>query len=234
MLLFVIILAPFFIIALLNLITVRFRNPYKLYMVFGKKGSGKSTFLVKTAIRYISKGYAVYTNMPEILIKNVRLINADDIGDFVPEQNSVLIIDEVGMIYDNRKFKSFKDSTRDFYKLQRHYKVICYLASQSWDIDKKLRDLTDAMYLHVCLFNVLSIGKRIVRKIVLTESTSEAESRIADNLKFAPIWNWTFTYIPRWHKFFDSFNVPDVDPIPYQSLEGLEIKLKKKKKTHVR
>lgn len=229
-----IIACPFFLVLLLNLVTRRFRNPYKLYMVFGKKGSGKSTFLVKTAIRYLSRGYAVYTNMRDLLIDGVRYIDLNDLGDFVPSCDSVLLCDEVGMIWDNRQFKQFKSCVRDFFKLQRHYKVICYLASQTWDIDKKLRDLTDAMYLHVCLFNVFSIGKRIVRRIVLTESTSEAESRISENLKFAPVWNWTFTFIPRYSKYFDSFNVPSLPEIPYESLHGLSIKLRKKTKKRSR
>lgn len=226
---FLLILAsPFFLIFVLGLVTRRYRNRYKLYMVFGKKGSGKSTFLVKTAIRYMSRGYLVYSNMLDLKIDGIRYIDPSDIGDFVPCSDSLLILDEVGMIWDNRNFKSFRDVTRDFFKLQRHYKVICYLASQTWDIDKKLRDLTDAMYLHVCLFNVFSIGKRIVRRIVLTESTSEAESRISDNLKFAPIWNWTFTYIPRYSKYFDSFNVPKLPELPYDELSGFKIKLKKR------
>ena len=29
--------------------TRKYLNPYKLYLVFGKKGSGKSTYLVKLA-----------------------------------------------------------------------------------------------------------------------------------------------------------------------------------------
>lgn len=197
-------------------------------MIFGKKGSGKSTLLVKYILKYMSKGYVVYSNMLELKIDGVRYIDPMLLGDFVPSQNSVLALDEVGMLWDNRQFKSFKPSTRDFFKLQRHYKVVCLLASQTWDIDKKLRDLTDSMYLCVCLLNVFSIGKRITRRIVLTESTSEAESRISENLKFAPIWNWKFTYIPRYSKYFDSYNVPDIPEIEYVPLSGIPIKVKKK------
>ena len=39
---------------------VRFRNPYKLYMVFGKKGSGKTTLMTKLALAYQKKGWKVY------------------------------------------------------------------------------------------------------------------------------------------------------------------------------
>ena len=229
MILLVLIFAPLTICLLLTLFGSKFKNPWKLYMVFGKKGSGKSTFLAKKAVQYMKKGFIVYTNMPDMMIQGVRYINIDDLGEFVPESNSLLLCDEVGMIWDNRNFKQFKPSVRDFFKLQRHYKVICFLASQSFDIDKKLRDLTDGMFLVVNLFGLLSIAKRIYKSITLTESTSEAESRIAENLKFSPIWNWQFTSIPKWSKYFESFTVPDLPKLEYITLEGKEIKVKKKK-----
>ena len=54
------------------------------------------------------------------------------------ESPSVIFIDEVGMIWDNRDFASFAHCVRDWFKLQRHYKCKVYLFSQSFDIDKKL------------------------------------------------------------------------------------------------
>lgn len=204
----------------LKLFTRRYANPYKLYMVFGKKGSGKSTYLVKLALKYIKKGWIIYTNMDDLMLPGVRWFNLDHLGAYVPEQNSVLLLDEVGMIWDARDYKNFKPSVRDFFKLQRHYHVICYLASQTFDIDKKLRDLTDGMFLHVNIMNVLSVGKRIYKKIVLTESTSEAESRISENLKFAFPLNWSFTWIPRYAKYFDSYDVPEMPKLPYREQSG--------------
>ena len=211
-----------------KLIFKRYQNRWKLYMIFGKKGSGKSTYLVKTAIRYIKHGYNVYTNMPDLMISGVRYIDIDQLGKFVPVANSVLLCDEAGMIWDSRDFKKFRPEVRDFFKLQRHYKVIVFLASQSFDIDKKLRDLTDCMFLHVNILGVLSIGKRIYKSITLTESTSEAESRIAENLKFSPFWNWSYTWIPKYSKYFESFILPDTPEIPYSILEGFSFKTKKR------
>lgn len=202
----------------IKLFTRRYANPYKLYMVFGKKGSGKSTYLVKLARRYLKKGWHVYTNMDDMMIDGVRWFDLDHLGDYVPEENSVLLLDEVGMIWDARDYKKFKPAVRDFFKLQRHYHVICYLASQTFDIDKKLRDLTDGMYLHINVLNVLSVGKMIYKKIVLTESTSDAESRISENLKFSAPFNWTFTYIPKYAKYFDSYNIPNKPQLPYREL----------------
>lgn len=223
MIVLAIIFCPVLLLLIVGLITKKWRNPWKLYLVFGKKGSGKSTYLVKLAVKYLKKGYNVYTNMEDMVIPGVRLIDIQQLGEFVPEANSLLLVDEVGMIWDNRNFKNFKPEVRDFFKLQRHYKVLVYLASQTFDIDKKLRDLTDGMILNINVLNVFTIGKTISRKITLTESTSEAESRIAENLKFRPFWSWKYTYIPKWAKMFQSFVIPDMPKLPYRDIISNEV-----------
>lgn len=222
MIVLIIVFSPIIFCLLVGLITRKWRNPWKLYLVFGKKGSGKSTYLVKLAYKYMKKGYSVYTNMDDMMLPGVRWFHIDLLGEFVPEAHSLLLVDEVGMIWDNRNFKNFKPSVRDFFKLQRHYKVLVYLASQTFDVDKKLRDLTDGMILNINVLNVLTIGKTIVRRITLTESTSEAESRIAENLKFRPFWHWKFTFIPKWSKYFNSFEVPDLPKLPYREIINRE------------
>lgn len=197
--------------------TRKYLNPYKLYLVFGKKGSGKSTYLVKLARKHLKKGWIVYTNMEELFMLGVRHFEIKHLGDFVPEAHSLLILDEVGMIWDNRDYKTFKPQVRDFFKLQRHYHVKVYMASQTFDVDKKLRDLCDGMYLHSNFARVFTLGKRITRRVVITESTSEAESRISEDLKICPFWEWTLTYIPRWAKFFDSHAIPEKPHLLYST-----------------
>lgn len=198
-----------------SFIVRKYKNPYKLFMVFGKKGSGKSAFLIRQAIKYQNKGYLVYTNMSDCCLENVRIINPDDLGDFVPVKDSCLLLDEVGMLYDNRNYRNFKSSVRDFFKLQRHYKVICFLASQTFDIDKKLRDLTDEMYLISNIATAFSLVRPIRKSVTLTEATAEGESRIAENLKFKMITSWRLYWIPSMIKYFESFKAPDLPDIEY-------------------
>lgn len=207
-----------FLSVIFILLTFKFRHynsPYKLIMVFGKKGSGKTTFLVSQAFKYHKKKYTVYTNIQDLNLPWIRHFDVSDLGKFVPVENSVLLVDEAGTIYDNRKFKSFSDETRDFFKLQRHYKCIVFLASQSYDVDKKLRDLTDDMILCQSFLPWLAFRRPIRRKITLTEASSFGESRIADNLKFAFPTSWRFTFIPKYAKYFDSFRVDQKPEIPY-------------------
>lgn len=202
---------------LLFLLSRKYRNPYKLIMIFGKKGSGKSTTLTKLALKYLKKGWTVYTTEP---VPGTYKIDPNQVGFVNFKPHSVILIDEVGMIWDNRNFKSFKPEVRDFFKLQRHYKLRVYLFSQSFDIDKKLRDLTDEMYLMKCFFNVFSYGKKINRKIVLTKSTSEAPSTISEDLIFDPLllfWCGSrfLTFIPKYAKYFDSFYTPTLKIVDF-------------------
>lgn len=215
------VLIGFTIICLfLLLITRKYRNPYKLIMIFGKKGSGKSTTLTKLALRYLKKGWSVYSTEP---VPGTYQITPEQVGFVQFNPHSVILIDEVGMVWDNRNFKSFKTEVRDFFKLQRHYKCRVYLFSQSFDIDKKLRDLTDEMYLMKCFFNVISYGKKINRRIVLTKSTSEAPSTISEDLIFDPLllfWCGSrfLTYIPKYAKYFNSFYAPNLKIVDFPRL----------------
>lgn len=224
---------------ILFLLSKKYRNPYKLIMIFGKKGSGKSTTLTKLALKYLKKGWTVYTTEP---VPGTFKITPEQVGFVSFQPHSVILIDEVGMIWDNRNFKSFKPEVRDFFKLQRHYKLRVYLFSQSFDIDKKLRDLTDEMYLMKCFFNVFSYGKKINRKIVLTKSTSEAPSTISEDLIFDPLllfWCGSrfLTFIPKYAKYFDSFYTPSLKIVDFPrtpARESNKISFKEKIKRWLR
>lgn len=190
-----------------------YRHPnYKLYMVFGKKGSGKSTYMVKLAYKYHKAGVKVYCTS---YIPFTYYIPDSLIGKVALDEGSVLLVDEVGMLWDNRQFKTFPTYLRDWFKLQRHYKITVYLFSQSFDIDKKIRDLTDEMLLIRKYFGFLSIGRRILRKVTLTSASDFAGSTIADELKFDLLLlpgSCKFTFLPRWRRYFDSFDAPVLDP----------------------
>ncbi|MCI9438639.1 MAG: hypothetical protein HFH85_16055, partial [Lachnospiraceae bacterium] len=175
----------FGLVAFCMVMAVKFRNPYKLTMVFGKKGSGKTTFLVKQAVMHMRRGQTVYST---VYIPGAHLFDVQLIGNYTFPPESVVFIDEVGMIWDNRNFKAFRPEVRDWFKLQRHYHVKVYLFSQTFDIDIKLRNLTDEMYLCQCHMGFLSVARKIKRSIILVQPSGESESRIADSLEFVPLW----------------------------------------------
>lgn len=223
-----------------DVLTRKYLNPYKLTMVFGKKGSGKSTLMVRMAYQYLADGWTVFCT--ERLDGCIH-IDYRDIGYKQIPPRSVLLVDEVGMIWDNRKFKEFKPEVRDWFKLQRHYKVKVVLFSQTFDIDKKLRDLTDDMYLCTNVARVFSWAKRITRRVVLVKPGPESPARIDEELAYDLILWWPFgsrilTFIPRWAPFFDSHNCPTLSEVEWQPEPELHVpkslqkaRKKSKKKT---
>lgn len=199
-----------------SLYSKKYRNPYKLTFVFGKKGSGKSTLMVKQMLKDLKKGWIVYTDMQDVRIPGVRIIDSSQLLEtFVPEPGSSCYLDEVGIAFDNRKYKNFSDGLRDFFKYQRKYRVKICMNSQSFDVDLKIRTLTDSMVLVTNIGNVFSLCRPIVRSITLTEATSEAESRIADSLKFGKFTTWRLYFMPRYFKYFESFDAPERPFIPW-------------------
>ena len=228
----------FFFVFFLNIATLKYKNPYKLTMIFGKKGSGKSTTLTRIALEALKAGKEVYANIP---LPGAHLIKETDVGYYDIPPESVLIIDEAGMIWDNRHFKNFKPEVRDWFKLQRHHRVRVYLASQTFDIDKKIRDLCDDMYLIECRFRIFAYGRRILRKITLTKPVGDAESKITEELQFDSIlYAWAgsrlCTLIPRYAGLFDSYSVerlpapkipwklmPEGAPLPSRSFVWLHL-----------
>lgn len=192
-------------------VSLRFRNPYKLIMLFGKKGSGKNTLLTKLSVKYNKMGYHVFSDSE---IYNTYKLDTNWIGKFDFPENSVLMVSEAGITWDNRNFKSFSSEVRNFFKLQRHKKVIVYLASQSFDVDKKLRDLTDRMYLIVNYMGIFSVAKSINKSISIHNASDEnnGESFLTETYSFGFPWEWIFTYIPRWIPFFNSFECESFPP----------------------
>jgi len=186
-----------------------FSNHYPLIMVFGKKGSGKTTLLVKLALEHIKSGWNVYTNVG---LPGTSSFNPLTIGKMSFPENSVVFIDEASISWDNRQFKNFSRETLEWFRYQRHAKVKVYLFSQTFDVDKKLRDLTDEMWLVEKKFTVFAWCRRIIKKVTLTEATEDKPSRIDESLKFdsilfAPLGSRMLVFLPRYSTLFDSFEL---------------------------
>lgn len=187
-------------------LTREYVNPYKLYMVVGKKGSGKSTMLTRLAYEHVRNGWTVYTTEG---LPGTYKIDYTDIGKFDLPRGSCLLVDEVGMIWDNRKYKDFPDHLRNWFKYQRHEGVKVYLFSQTFDVDKKIRDLTDNLYLVTNKARVFAYAKRIIKVPDLVKPSAEGPARLDDVLKFDSfLWFWCgsrmLTFIPRYAKLFNS------------------------------
>lgn len=215
--LLVFLLIFFALVMVLMLYSRKYANPYKLIMLFGKKGSGKTTLITKLAWKFCNQGKEVFVEAPlSFEHENLHFYDPHEIGIKVFPPDSVTFIDEVGILYDNRKFKTLPDHVRNYFKYQRHYRNTVYMFSQDFDVDVKIRKLTDYMFLVNCHMNIFSVARRIKRTITIVQASAESESRIADNLEFVPLWMQLFgvnacmfTFIPKWVNKFNSYVIED-------------------------
>lgn len=115
-------------------------NPYKLDLVVGSKGSGKSLYMAKVADEWVSRHLPVYSNMGI----GSPLPDKYWLRDYPPD--SLIIIDEVGVIHADRDFKNFPVACMEWYKMQRKRQLRILLSSQTMDVDKKIRNLCDRIY----------------------------------------------------------------------------------------
>lgn len=198
----------------------KYNNPNKLIFIFGKKGSGKSTYMVSLMLKHLRRGWHVYTNMFDVNIPGVRLMNVNQLISCVPDPHSVLFIDEGGLIWDNRASKTFAKGYTEFFKLQRKYKCKVYINSQDFDIDKKIRQLTDRMVLMSSIAGCIGVVRPIIRKVALVEASANGESRIADNLKFASLLSFRFIWLPFYFRYFNSFQAPYRPPVTFDTVAG--------------
>ena len=206
----------------------KYNNPNKLIFIFGKKGAGKSTYMVYLMLKHLRQGWNVYTNMTDINIPGVRIMDVKQLITCVPDPHSVLFIDEGGLIWDNRGFKSFDRGYTEFFKLQRKYKCKVYINSQDFDIDKKIRQLTDSMVLMTSIAGCIGVIRPIVRKVALVEASAAGESRIADNLKFSGLFSFRFLWLPSYFRYFDSYSAPFRPAVDFKAVPGELAQLKLK------
>ena len=85
--------------------------------------------------------------------------------------------------------------------------MILKILSQTFDIDLKLRNLTDEMYLLSNCFRVFSVARRISKKITIKEC-ADGTSTLSDTYEFYPLLfgGLKFTFIPRYTSFYKSYD----------------------------
>lgn len=198
----------FLIIGVLLYLKRRYANPYTLTFIFGKKGAGKSCSMVRLMLKFQKKGWHIYTDMKDIRIPDVRIVDVTAFERWRPEPNSVVFLDEVGISMDNRNYSKFPEGLRDFFKYIRKMKCRVYMNSQAYDVDKKVRDTVDSMVLQTCVLGCISIARPIKRTITLTEPVSGVGSDIVDKLSFTNFLTWRFYWMPNYFKYFDSSEMP--------------------------
>lgn len=174
---------------------------FKTYCVFGLKGSGKSLYFVKLMRFYHRRGFTIYSDFP-VSFDWVIPISLSDLEIYKPVYKSCVFLDEVGISLDNRQFKSFKPGLRDFFKYSRKFGCNVFINSQSFDFDKKVRDLVDVFIYVKRFLPGFSLVRTIRRFLVLVPSTGDCDARCAMDLKFTL--SFKFLFRPFYYRFYDT------------------------------
>lgn len=205
---------------------------------FGVPGVGKNTMLTKFARREIrrqklSKIFPfiqaydhVYT---DFFVKGAEVFEYDYIKKY-KMYNSLILIEEMGINADNRKFKSFTDEERDFYTLHRHIGCDLIYATQDYSkVDAKVRQLTQELWYMsktvVPIFKHFTSAKRIYRAITINEHLGELTLgyRFCNIIESLFVSNFKLCFRPLYYRYFDSFDEgslkqrPELVSIPWGS-----------------
>lgn len=186
--------------------------------IFGAPGSGKTTVLAKISRQFLKKGFRVYANFP---LKDTILINDEDLGKYA-FTDSVLLLDEAGISYNNRdafgKHGLMKDPQRlQYWKLCRHYlqknkNGAIFVASQGWnDIDLKIRTLsTNYIYIKRGIIPCFTVLKTIFKKCDIDQMSHEP----TDFYQYDIFIFWKLCFRPKYYKYFDSYDAPELPEYP--------------------
>lgn len=210
------------------------KHPLQLNVYFGVPGSGKTTYAAYLAreaqreslvirfckrfpcrfTRWILNGknwkrsYPVWSNVP---IQGTYHLNAKtDIGVYMI-QNGKMIIDEAGVEFNNRDYKSFPKAAVHFFKYHRHYGVSVDVFSQSFeDMDVTLRRLAQNFYVvKRSLLPFFVVTKHIRRKVGIDENSHQ----LVDAYSFGlPVLDSKWIFCPPLWKMFDSYDTPELPP----------------------
>lgn len=209
-----------------NFLTSDYVNPYRLICVIGSKGSGKSTYLCKQALNGLKRGKKVYSTMR---LPGTIPIDKDDIGKVSFSPGSIVLIDEAGVLFDCRDYKSFTPAQRDFFIYQRQNKLTVYLVSQTVNVDKKIVQLTDRLYIQKNFARIFSVTRRVNKQLTIGHAGEDGNGTLIEDYKLAPILfgGIEFTYIPRYIEYFQSFDPPELQELKREAdqLTDLQYKL---------
>lgn len=227
MILNLILLILVFFIFIYKKVTDRYVSPYTLDIFFGRKGCGKSSTLQKLAQKYHKKGWTVYSDIGNTMQSFVHQIDCRKLYQYQFPENSVILIDEINLLWDNRDFRSFPKELQKMLRLQRHRKIKLIMFSQTYDCDLKIRNLADHLYLCNKFLRVWTVCTAYVKRpVVLSSEQTTTEARMADDFQKLPFWYSNITFIPRWIKNYDSFKDDSSDYIWIWNYEDQQFNLK--------
>lgn len=159
-------------------------------MYFGSPGAGKTCLARR--ILYVDgiKYEHCFANFDTPLAMKLDPLS---FANFNPPINSLIVIDEAGICFNNRQYKSLDRGLIEFFKKHRHLECDIVLVSQSWeDVDVTLRRLTDKLY-YIRKLGLWTLIHDINKRCIIDKDTHQIvdgyyKTRFFFRWFFRPFW----------------------------------------------
>lgn len=136
-------------------------------IIYGQRGSGKSTLFAKIADLYYQNGIPVYSQYAYKFAHRLPLIKSVDKNHVVRYDldksflyssdfcNCCILIDECATVYPARKFSDWSDADDDFFNFLRKRNIHLFISTQYFDkVDLNVRRACSySIYLSASFFN---------------------------------------------------------------------------------
>lgn len=211
-------------------------------LFFGLPGCGKTTIytmFAKTVSDQINKDIVksrrkkkykpkcqynmVYGNVHLSGINNYTYIDFEWLGKY-DMRGGLILIDEASIECDSRDFKVFPKYTKDYLMVHRHYQNDLVFFTQYYDrVDKTIRNLAQETYY---VYKGSLSGKLFTRYYKIPYGVDIPSRKSLEDKQYGEIVMgfcqpsffsrlmspWLFR--PKYYKFFDSWEAPELPPLP--------------------
>lgn len=192
----------------------KLKDSCPVILIFGKRGCGKSSDIVRRAREAHKQGKRVFCT-DETMCKDdlCEYLPPEKLGKIRIPKGSLLLIEECGVLFHKRGFSDKQQNEimkrfRRYLKYVRHEEIASVVMySQCYDIDLSLKEACSELWLYK-KFGCYTYGKKINKSIVLT-TDADGNGTMSDSFTFYPLFvrgSRRLNFMPKYINAYDSFS----------------------------